>query len=839
MGGIRVFTILKNVFIRCIKKQCALVLLCAFGLLISTSLLCVIQMIDVGRESYAKNNSQELNHGDLAIGFLIKGKSDLVHLDQVKIQFNNYLKTVKGIDYTYESICSNDDNFFYVNSESYSGLAPVIRFIDFDKINFYTDEVKEKLSPKDAVIAKNITNRCSVKVGDSVYISPVGKVFPMKMNVTNIVTNKEILIQEAVEDSYVFLDRKAMYEALQISEDYLKQIGYTEDDFCFTLPTYFYINGNEDMQNSILAQLQTICNENQVNYKQLMVSKAEEAPKRISEVYGYMDVLLSIFTILNFIISCFIICYLIYILLIQNIQDINILKIYGLTQKKAALLLLAAVLLCFIIPIIIGIVIGFIMVQTVVRETSLFGVVQIGAYEVTKTAVIVIFEEVFAILISTIAVVYCTSKNSIEDILRKDKVKPLSKVQACFVCLCIVSFIFIVFSMFTSVNTTAIFFGTILIIGLLLYILALLIIKLVTLFRLKGRLALSLYYLKRNSAKVALLTVPITVAISIMYIIITLTSTLLNESDQYLEKYKGYNIEFMATNTGKEKLDTYLNQEGIRSYFSQYDSWCSIKSINDMPVEFETTVSVYTSIPKVNTMDALNNGAIVSEKLARTSNLKVGDVLEMETELGKKKIPISSIYKEDTLNSFQIAILNSNDELESSLTNYYLLLNDDSLETVKVFVNQNDDIIMISPSKMIFGVASIFIDNKAVIYLLDTFFFIGVVILVFYSVIILYESRKNEFVIYQVLGKTKKQISNDSKLECILIGAIVSICGIISSIVFTGIIGRYSLPIMVNSNLLLLITVVAMAVMFLASLVINRVLASSKDSLSTVLRKNK
>lgn len=833
------FTIFRNVFIRCIKKQRVLVLLCAFGLLVSTSLLCIIQMIDIGREHYAENNSKVLNHGDLAVGFLVKGKTNLTQLEQVKIQLNNYLKTMDGIDYTYESICSNDDNFFYVNSDSYSGLAPVIRFVDFSKIDFFTDEIDGALSENDMVIAKNITNRCSVGVGDSVYVSPVGKVFPMKMKVSDIVLNKEILIQDAVENSYVFLDRKSIYKALQITPEYLEKIGYSEDDFCFTLPTYFYINGNEAAQNSILDQLKSICNENGVNFNQLLISKAEEAPQRISEVYGYMDVLLSIFTLLNFIISCFIICYLVYLLLNQNIQDINILKIFGLSQKKASLLILGVVLFCFLIPIILGIVVGYFVMHTLVRETSLFGLVQIGVPEVLKTSIQVLIEDIFAILISTSAVIFCASKNSIVDILRKDKMKPMGKLQACLVCFCIASFIFIIFSIFTSVSTTAVFLGSILVLGILLYMLALLVIKLTTFIHIKHRFELSIYFFKRNSAKVALFTVPITVAITIMYMIITLTQTLLNEADQYLEKNKGYNIQIMTTDSGKKKLDSYLSQEGISDYFSQYDSWCTIKSINGAPIECETTVSIYTDIPKVSTMNALKDGAIISEKMARTANLKVGDTLKIETETGTQDIKIASTYKEDTLNNFQIALLDSEGVVESSLTNYYLLLNDDASKNVKEFVNKNDDIIMISPSKMIFGIASIFIDNKAVIYLLDAFFFIGVVILVFYSVIILYQGRLNEFVIYQVLGKTKRQILIDTKLECLGLGIITSICGVLSSLLFTYIIGKYSLPITVNVKLLLVIIFVALAVMFLALLAIKRVLGSLKEDLSTILRQNK
>lgn len=162
-----------------------------------------------------------------------------------------------------------------------------------------------ELTQNDVLLAQNLAKRCSVNIGESVFVSPVGQVFPMKMHVADIVANHEILIQDAVMNSYVYMDRDALFNALKITEENLDTIGYTKETFGLTLPTYFYINGSNEIQNTILTKLKDICRQNAIDYNKIAISNANDAASHVSEVYGYMDVLLSVFTFINFLMSCY------------------------------------------------------------------------------------------------------------------------------------------------------------------------------------------------------------------------------------------------------------------------------------------------------------------------------------------------------------------------------------------------------------------------------------------------------------------------------------------------------------------------------------------------------
>lgn len=90
-----------------------------------------------------------------------------------------------------------------------------------------------ELTQNDVLLAQNLAKRCSVNIGESVFVSPVGQVFPMKMHVADIVANHEILIQDAVMNSYVYMDYDALFNALKITEENL-------DIFLFII--YFFHN---------------------------------------------------------------------------------------------------------------------------------------------------------------------------------------------------------------------------------------------------------------------------------------------------------------------------------------------------------------------------------------------------------------------------------------------------------------------------------------------------------------------------------------------------------------------------------------------------------------------
>lgn len=80
-GGFYMLKLLRNIYLPCVRKQRVLIILCGFGLMISTALVSIIQMVSVGRESYASSYGRELNHGDLAVGFVSDREKNLYRIN--------------------------------------------------------------------------------------------------------------------------------------------------------------------------------------------------------------------------------------------------------------------------------------------------------------------------------------------------------------------------------------------------------------------------------------------------------------------------------------------------------------------------------------------------------------------------------------------------------------------------------------------------------------------------------------------------------------------------------------------------------------------------------------
>ncbi|NMB43913.1 MAG: hypothetical protein GX995_07270 [Clostridiales bacterium] len=79
----------------------------------------------------------------------------------------------------------------------------------------------------------------------------------------------------------------------------------------------------------------------------------------------------------------------------------------------------------------------------------------------------------------------------------------------------------------------------------------------------------------------------------------------------------GYNMQIMTKDKGNDKLEGFLYKEGIDAYYTQSESWCTIKSYNGYNVEYETTVYIYNKVPPVETMKELENGLIISANMAK------------------------------------------------------------------------------------------------------------------------------------------------------------------------------------------------------------------------------
>ncbi|RDY33235.1 FtsX-like permease family protein [Lachnotalea glycerini] len=832
---------LLKIFFRNAKKQYIMIFLTILGFIVSISLLTVIQMVTVGRGSYANNHGKILNHGDLSIDFTFDKVKDINNQQNARIQLLDYLKTLQRIDYTYESIYRNQGNFCYVNSEAYVSESPILRFIDIDDISFFTQEISDTLSTDEVVLARNLTNRMPANIGDNIYISPGSEVFPLQLKIAKIVSDNEVFIQKAVESSYIFLDRLVLFNYLQISDESLQKFGYTKDTYLLLLPTVFYINGDENILTDIQNKAKLICESNGINANYFSFNRPEEAVAQVKNIYGNnMDSILSIFTILSFLLSCCSIMYLVYMILFNDILDINILKIYGLSTLKCAILVFLEVLLIILPAIILGVFSGFFTMQFVVSGTSLYGIMDLGIMELLISIRNIVIIAISSIALITTPIVLWANKLQIVEILRKNNSGILKKKQVFLIAILIAGWVLFVFSFIMDFKITFKLLGIIFTVILITFILSLLIIMCISIFKLKGLCALSLKFVRKSKLKVALLTIPVSLSILCIFVVVTCNYTLLNQADKAIMDTKGYNMQIMTTNDGSDFLEQYLLELGVDSFFSKYDKACTITEINNITNKVETSISYYEKLPATEDMKALSKGIIVDAKLAYNANLKVGDIVKLETIYGTTETVVSSIYYSGIKSDFAIAIYNTTEQIEvteKGLKNYYLLLNEDEKKQLKEFVDTNSNMIIVSPGKMIFGMAVLFLNNKFLINLLTFYFLFGSVIVVMYCTMIIYKGRLSAFYVYKAYGATRNILNRIVLLECTFMGIIISICGFILAIVITFLISQYSLPIGTNVPLLILIVVLANVIMYLSARVSLHALRLKDISIADMLRK--
>lgn len=829
--------ILKRVFLRNAKKQNLMILLTVLGFIVSISLLTVIQMVTVGRSSYAKDNGRVLNHGDLSINFMFDKVNDINSQQSSRLQLLNYLQTLENIDFTYECIYKNQGNFCYVNSDAYVSESPILRFINIDDIDFFTKEIKNSLLPDEVVLARNLTNRMPAKAGDTIYISPGSEVFPLQLKIAGIVSDNEVFIQDAVENSYIYLDKSALYRYLQITDEKLQKFGYTQETYLLILPTVFYINADDDVLSEIQNMADYICEINGISNNNYSFGRPADAVSQVKKIYGNMDIILSVFTILSFLLSCCSILYLVYMIIFNDISDINILKIYGLSRKKCAIIIFLEVIFFLSPAIILGIIIGFINMKFIISGTSLYGIMNLGSKELLFSIMNIVLVAMSSIALITIPLVYFANRIRITDTLRQQNSGILLKKQVCGIAALISLWVIVIFSYITNAKIAATLLGIILGVVLIVFMLSFFVIFIFSLFNFKGVYGLSQNFIRKNKLKVALLTVPVSLAILCIFVVITCNYTLLNQADQTIENIKGYNMQIMTTNNGSELLEEYLKDEKISLYFSKYDSACTVIEINDNASKVETSISYYDKVPMIADMQYLKRGVIVDINVANNAKLKVGDILKLETPYGIIENEVSSIYHGGMKSDFSIAVYTENMTNNKDFRTYYLNLSKGEENKLKNFVDINDEMIIVSPSKMIFGMAVLFLNNKFLLNLLTFYFLLGTIIVVIYCTMIIYKGRVPSFGIYKAYGANAKIINKIVMLECAFMGIIISVCGLVLALGITFLISQYSLPIGINVPLLFFIIALVNIITFGAAKASLHSLKLKDISISDMLRR--
>ena len=817
--------ILKNVFLRNAKKQLIMIALTILGFIVSVSLLTLIQMVNVGRASYAQNNGKDLSHGDIAIHYTFDGVQDLDAQEKCRSQLFEYLNNLEGIDYTYESIYSNQGNLCYVNSDAYISESPLLRLIDINDISFFTQNVNG-LSLDEVVIARNLTNRMPAQVGDNILISPGSYVFPLQLKIGGIIPDNEVFIKGAIDNSYIFLDRSVLFKHLQISDDVLKEMGYTQESYLFLLPTIYYVHGSEDMLMEIESFAAQLCQSNGIADGQYRIWKPEDAAGQFQSIYGTIDLILGIFTILSFLLSCCSIIYLVYMILLNDIRDINILKIYGLTTWKCIGLTFTEVLLILMPAVIIGILTGYYTMQFVVSGTSLYGIMNVGLREILISIRNILLIVMLSIAVIVFPIVYWGNKMKIMEILRQQNIGFMRKKQVYLMIVFLFLWILFVFSFVTDIKVSAIILSSIAAIILIVFILSYAIMALLTLIRLNGIAALAMNFIRKNVFKATLITVPVALVIVCLFIVITCNYTLLNQADEEIEKAKGYNVQIMTTMEGAVFLEDYKSQSGIDSYFSRYDEACTLLEVNHIEQVAETSVSYFSKIPNLQDMQQLSEGAVLDLGAANVMKVKVGDIIRIETFSGQEDVTVSGIVMSDMRSDFSIALYAPNQTLSNEIQNYYLLLDDNELESVKMFVDCNTNMILLSPGKMIFGMAVVFMNNKFLLNLLTAYFLLGSIVVVMYCTIIIYKGRNTDFCIYKAFGAANSTIQVIVFCECMLMSITICICGLILSGGITWLVSRYALPVALNIPLLIWIVSGANLIVGFASAMSIRVIKS-------------
>lgn len=692
----------------------------------------------------------------------------------------------------------------------------VVNYIEYSNYNITDDNIDySSLSDsKNVILTEKLAENLNVNVGDQVFLKTyndgdnlftVSKIIKPKSGISLADTEIE-LTEDILGIAYIGFDQKES-----------KIQNYNT--------AYIDIVNKDDTDN-----VKNIFKEH-FNEKFIIRDKND----LMSNVKGRVDLQINgikLIGVISYIISGIGICVIFNILILKRQKDFVIFRVLGIRKWCINILVLLESSIIGIISCCIGLPLGFLLSSYLGKIYGSFSSqLNISHFLQAGEITIIVFLGIFVFSIIPLLVL---NRLPINTIFREEKVTMGGKIRLFFPILLIIALISFLCSLYVKSYFGIIFVIGFFIIGALLYALLNLSLKLISLIR---RLLNNMYFLvfinlERQRNSIALSSVSFILGLFLLGVIVNITSNLLPGTQKINIDEKNNTIILETSKNYANNVDNILkNRTNISGLSKFYITKASLQQINDKNMNYLIDERYWTGGLAEEFKKYCNEIPIYGYDM--NSNSQIGNMVEgrwfNQKDVGKNYIVISSDYLQSIVTfstgdklrlsmngkteDFEVIGIQQPDE--SLGLNCFAYVTDDvlnlgdntedlnNIQSVNYVINFDErldidisnTILKTIPNVLILNVGNLgryindFIDNSKSLFIYTTILCItsGIFLLIS-NQYISFLKRKNELMLMNILGASRKKIFKIYMLESFILGLLngffaVCLCELVSRFV--------------------------------------------------------
>ena len=828
--------IFKILYMRSIKNHVYIIIPILIGCIVSTSLLSATLFIIDNTDNYIHNSAKLLNHGDMSVFQKIHESHSFYDLQyrNMNKEFDFYLDNMEGIEYTFEQHLQPNINAM-LNVDGGKSLIGNYwyRYINFEDLSRYAD-FDEMPAKNSVILCETLAKRLSANVGDIIYIKYNLTTAALKLPISKIIPNSEIILQEA-SLGYLMIDLSYYIEWFSNEHqewlnDYEELNGYY--DYNNLWVKKYYVDGEAETLKSV----ETKANEIYGEYARIIYISDVIAQGK--EYFNPTIIILSMFALMSFILSSIGLVNLLYIRVIARQKDIVVLKVFGFTNKADTFLTNLDMLILLLPATIIGIFLGYIVFVKMLEETTTMGHYSMSAdsliVSITKIAMIVLAAFVSLIIPN----LYFVNKRKIAEVLRENSFSALMKRELIVIIFFSVTLITLLIHVLFQSSIVTKTFLVILIVAFITFLICIASTKLLFLFKGEYLARLSFLFLLKNKSRVPINIITYTICFSVIFLMVIANYSLGSMVSKASFKTYDYNIiittDIENENMAKQFIDNNLasrNYYIIRGYYAHFnDSMGAELHVYDF-ANYEGKMKAYidnklSAIPYYIGTFELTPGSGIELYVANSPkpvNLIVSDLPEYSSPFPEPR--------------YAMAISSEGIELtdEAYFSSYFLNILSHEKALLFDFIKDNHGMFITNTEDNIEAELGAIRDYKYIFDIMTLFFIVCTFAVLLSSDIVTYLNRMKEFCIFYSLGATLNDIKKIISIEnavILIIGVIYGI--IVSHLSLAAISHSLRLLLEMDNIVILLISIMFLLITMLAVFIVLKILPYK--SLNDILR---
>lgn len=746
---------LKNYSFKSLKRYKWILGLMMTGQFIVAALLAVTVFMVDNINAFSSKNARALNHGDMAIEQTNLWFGDEIYKERSK-KFENYLASQTDILYTFEQrlILDEDAIINIEGGKTIEGNSYWCRWIDFNYIDRYS--IKEVKAPKQSVvISETLAKRLSAKEGNILNIHWGLKGDVLCLPIGSIIPDSEIGIQEA-NKGYLILDL----------DFYKKWRNDSRIDFNNAWAKKYYIDSSYKKLTQIEREAEKIFgNDYEITYQ-------DDIPKVAENFFALPVNILSMFTVLCFIISGLSLINLLFIIANTREKDIAILKVYGLSKIKCFIFQVFEVLWMLTLSGVLGILIGYAAFRVLLNSTTSLGIYSLSINLLAETIIKIISIYLLSVLVFIIPyIAFFVLRRPIE--VLRDKSFAF-KIKYVIPTTCSILLIYNFLTQFVILSS--IFIKVIVALGLF-YLFFRFIMMAFYIINVKSYLQLGIIFLRNNKTRVPIQMLTYTICFTVLFISILISGSLNSLTTSNIMQQCDYNVK-ISTNVNKVKIEQFLNKEHITNFYMIYAYSAQYENtLLELQVfDFDN----YEGIMKNKISNKINVAEHFSENYGLKSNSVININIKNINTFHTFTIGDNS-YNASFMGGQSRAMALSKEGIdfvgEPDRFIYFLNLSKAQRTALNGYIKEQSNILVSDINDIISNATSTIRDCKSMYNIIAIVFFAATFIVILSCTILTYFNRVMEFSIYFTFGANRKHLQKIMLLENITIVTIGTICG--------------------------------------------------------------